>query len=122
MRGLRNRWQPVAAPIPKTWQPGNRRDTLVLLPLVLLMALAAAANPPVALSAEQASTAKRLAAQPWSTLESAADIVRRETGGRVLSVTPLEGGHRGYRVRVLLDGGRVTTILVDPQGSSRRPR
>ena len=56
------------------------------------------------------------------TPESAASIARRETGGRVLSVMPLNGAEQGYRIRLLLDGGRVATILVDARGSVRRQR
>ena len=42
------------------------------------------------------------------------DQVRRETGGRVLSVAPTErAGRRGYDVRVLLGGKRVRKVFVD---------
>ena len=51
------------------------------------------------------------------TLEQAADKVRRKTGGRVLSATPVEkGGRRGYNVRVLVDGKRVKQYYVDADG------
>ena len=51
------------------------------------------------------------------TLEQAADKVRRQTGGRVLSATPVEkGGRRGYNVRVLVDGKRVKQYYVDSEG------
>lgn len=51
-------------------------------------------------------------------LEQAADKVRRETGGRVLSAAPAQqGGQRGYNVRVLLDGKRVKNVFVDAQAS-----
>ncbi len=51
------------------------------------------------------------------TLEQAADKVRRKTGGRVLSATPVEkGGRRGYNVRVLVDGKRVKQYYVDSDG------
>jgi uncharacterized membrane protein YkoI len=51
-------------------------------------------------------------------LEQAADIVRRETGGRVLSATPTEQGSKhGYNIRVLLDGKRVKKVFVDAQSS-----
>ena len=73
-------------------------------------------------NAEKAPVVKRLSAQSQMTPESAAGVARRETGGRVLSVTPLEGSQRGYRVRLLLDGGRVTTVLVGPGGGIRRQR
>lgn len=50
-------------------------------------------------------------------LEQAADKVRRETGGRVLSASPDEkGGRRGYNVRVLVDGKRVKQYYVDADG------
>lgn len=57
---------------------------------------------------------------PGITLEQAANEVRRETGGRVLSASPAErGGQRGYEVRVLLDGKRVKSYFVDGQGRIR---
>jgi uncharacterized membrane protein YkoI len=63
----------------------------------------------------------RFAAPAAISLEQAADKVRRETGGRVLSATPSEqGGRRGYSVRVLLDGKRVKKVFVDAQGSPSR--
>ena len=44
---------------------------------------------------------------------AAASLVRREHGGRVLSVTPArQGDAAGFRVRVLLAGGRVKTLFV----------
>lgn len=99
-------------------KPRNRRAALLLL-----MALSGCwGHTALALGAERAVVVKRLAVQPRVTAETAAVIARRETDGRVLSVTPLEGGQRGYRIRLLLDGGRVTTVLVDLQGSISRPR
>lgn len=51
------------------------------------------------------------------TLEQAADTVRRQTGGRILSATPEnKGGQRGYTVRVLVDGKRVKQYYVDSEG------
>lgn len=50
-------------------------------------------------------------------LEQAADTVRRRTGGRVLSATPVrKGGERGYNIRVLVDGKRVRQYYVDSEG------
>lgn len=50
-------------------------------------------------------------------LEQAADMIRRETGGRVLSATPVDkNGQRGYTVRVLVDGKRVKQYYVDAEG------
>jgi hypothetical protein len=45
--------------------------------------------------------------------EQAAAVVSRAYGGRVVSVKP-EGN--GYKVRVLLEGGRVKTVQVDSRG------
>lgn len=54
---------------------------------------------------------------PGISLEQAADMVRRETGGRVLSATPVgNGGQRGYNIRVLVDGKRVKQYYVDSEG------
>ncbi|MEM7217215.1 MAG: hypothetical protein AAF515_02550 [Pseudomonadota bacterium] len=44
---------------------------------------------------------------------AAASLVRREHGGRVLSVTPARQGEvAGFRVRVLVAGGRVKNLFV----------
>jgi hypothetical protein len=57
---------------------------------------------------------------PGITLEQAANAVRRETGGRVLSAAPVDrGGQRGYEVRVLIDGKRVKNVYVDGDGRIR---
>jgi len=52
--------------------------------------------------------------------EQAAAVVKRTYEGRVVSVKP-EGsdGERIYKVRVLLDGGRVKTVQVDSRGNVR---
>ena len=84
--------------------------------------IAATGSPLAASSAEKNYAAKRLVAETLATPESAASIARIETGGRVLSVTPLKGAEGSYRVRLLLEGGRVTTILVGPQGGVRGQR
>lgn len=50
-------------------------------------------------------------------VEQAAAMVRRETGGRVLSANPTKSnGQRGYNVRVLVDGKRIKQYYVDDQG------
>ncbi len=63
-----------------------------------------------------------LVQQPAISVEQATAIARLETSGRVLSATPIEGGNRGYRVRVLLEGGRVTTVVIDRKGGVRKGR
>ena len=49
-----------------------------------------------------------------SDADTAAEIARTQTGGRVLSVTPLPDGP-GYEVKVLLGDGRVRTLHIDPR-------
>lgn len=57
---------------------------------------------------------------PGITLEQAANKVRQQTGGRVLSASPSErSGERGFEVRVLLDGKRVKSYFVDGDGRIR---
>jgi uncharacterized membrane protein YkoI len=69
------------------------------------------------LMAQQAQPNHYAAPVGGITLEQAADKVRRKTGGRVLSATPVEkGGRRGYNVRVLVDGTRVKQYYVDSEG------
>jgi hypothetical protein len=103
-----------------------------LLWSVLALPLALGVSAPAALAANQAlnggsvlGTLVAQQAQPnhyaapvgGITLEQAADKVRRKTGGRVLSATPVEkGGRRGYNVRVLVDGKRVKQYYVDSEG------
>ncbi|MDA1076077.1 MAG: hypothetical protein O3A63_15150 [Proteobacteria bacterium] len=55
---------------------------------------------------------------PGLSVEEATAIARRQTGGRVLSAAP--DGKNGYRVRVLLDGGRVTTVIVPDEKPNRK--
>jgi uncharacterized membrane protein YkoI len=68
---------------------------------------------------EKSELHTQFAAPAAISLEQAADKVRRETGGRVLSASPTEkGGKRGYDVRVLLDGKRVKKVFVDAHSGS----
>lgn len=53
--------------------------------------------------------------------DRAAAIARAQTGGRVLDVRPLPNGERGsFAVRLLLDAGRVRTVVVDGQSGQLR--
>ena len=105
---------------PRPIKPKLRHSHAALL--LLLAALAAPASLTTAWGAERPTVVKSLALQPPTTAQTAAGIARRETGGRVLSVTALEGGEGGYRIRLLLNGGRVTTVLVDARGGVRKSR
>ncbi|MBV1905798.1 MAG: hypothetical protein KUG75_06950 [Pseudomonadales bacterium] len=50
-------------------------------------------------------------------MQQATAIVRRATGGRIVSASPTKDG--GFKVRVVLDGGRVKTYKVDRNGNMK---
>jgi len=53
--------------------------------------------------------------------DRAAAIARARTGGRVLDVRPVpNGGRESFAVRLLLDAGRVRTVVVDGQSGQLR--
>ena len=53
--------------------------------------------------------------------DQAAAIARARTGGRVLDVQALPAGEQAaFAVRILLDAGRVRTIVVDGQSGQIR--
>ena len=53
--------------------------------------------------------------------DRAAAIARARTGGRVLDVRPVpNGGRQSYAVRLLLDAGRVRTVVIDGQSGQLR--
>lgn len=52
--------------------------------------------------------------------DRAAEVARSATGGRVLRVDLQDNGRPMYRVRVLVDGERVTTVAVDAQSGRLR--
>ena len=76
--------------------------------------------PVAAMSAEREPEQRNFAPQPSVSQDRALDLVRQAVDGRVLSVIPIEGGRRGYEVRVLLEGGRIQTIRVNPRGRIER--
>jgi hypothetical protein len=87
---------------------------LLLLPAVATDALAA---PSWARAAPAQVEPQSLVKPPGISLEQATNMVRRETGGRVLSAAPTDRG--GYEVRVLVDGKRVKNVYVDSDGRIR---
>lgn len=100
--------------LPSTSKRGFRKWLLwsvLVLPLGVFVA-------PLTVHATQQAQPNHYAAPVGGvSLEQAADKVRRKTGGRVLSATPVEkGGRRGYNVRVLVDGKRVKQYYVDADG------
>ncbi|MGI9325467.1 MAG: PepSY domain-containing protein [Pseudomonadales bacterium] len=57
---------------------------------------------------------------PGISIERAAKIAKRTTGGRVLSTSrKLRGGEPGVEVRLLINGSRVTKVFVDSEGEVR---
>jgi hypothetical protein len=96
----------------------RRRASMALLVLPMLAADVLAA--PVWARGPTQLEPQTLARPPGISLEQATNMVRRETGGRVLSAAPVErGGQRGYEVRVLIDGKRVKNYYVDSDGRMR---
>ena len=56
-------------------------------------------------------------------LRQAMAIARENTGGRVLSSKSFNSGNQGaqiHQIRLLVDGERVVTVVVDAQGRVRR--
>jgi hypothetical protein len=101
---------------------GIARIALLLTVLTLLPGVAAAAPGWMRNAQEPLEPSSLVNNPPGISLEQAANKVRRETGGRVLSASPTErSGQRGFEVRVLLDGKRVKSYFVDGEGRIRAP-
>lgn len=101
---------------------GRRRvaGAAVLLLALLVPPSPAEAAPDWRRGVQEQLEPNTLVRPPGITLEQAANKVRRETGGRVLSASPSDrGGQRGYEIRVLVDGKRVKSYFVDSQGRVR---
>lgn len=92
----------------------------ILVALSLLVPGSVLAAPDWTRSAQEQLEPNNLTRPPGVTLEQAANMVRRQTGGRVLSAAPSSrGGRQGYEVRVLEDGKRVKSYFVDDDGRIR---
>lgn len=105
------------SPARRTRRPARWRAVAALALVCGLLPGMASAAPDWRSDALEPNTLVR---PPGITVERCANIVRRETGGRVLSATPVErGGRRGCEVRVLVDGKRVRSLFVDSQGRIR---
>ena len=95
----------------------HRRRALAR-PLAALLVIVGLALAPVSVHAAPASQQSyNYTKQAGISVEQAAAMVRRETGGRVLSANPTKNnGQRGYNIRVLVDGKRIKQYYVDAQG------
>lgn len=91
-----------------------------LLPLGIALALGAGPAPALALEGEPVR--RGFAAQPGLSIDQANLLLRDQVEGRAVSVVPVEGGRRGYKLRVLLDSGRIISLRMDPDGRVRKPR
>lgn len=61
------------------------------------------------------------AAEPRVSLDEAVSRVQGAYRGQVIAASATSsGGHPGYRIRVLLDGGRVRTVFVDAVSGAMR--
>jgi hypothetical protein len=106
------------------------RASLLVLALAALSLPATAFDPEDWLDGAGNAAAKSdlvprnsLVSQPsLSAAQAAASVRSEQGGGRVLSVSPASrGGLSGYRVRILVDGGRVKTIFVGEQRPANNP-
>lgn len=98
-----------------------RSGTKWLLALVLVLFVSpAVAEKPFRLAADPGHQPRSRTKLKGISLEQATNIVRRRTGGRVLSATPSDRGRqRGFEVRVLVGGKRVKKVFVDAKGNLR---
>lgn len=97
----------------------RRLQTGLALALVLSLPLAAEAARPLFGSGQfeiPPPQQQSLVRPSGVSMEQAASMVQRQTGGRVLSTTAVD---RGFEVRVLVDGKRVKKVFVDSRGNIR---
>jgi hypothetical protein len=79
------------------------------MPLITALLIALLALAPLStVSADRGNGGKTSQGQGMSAGQ-ASEIARRQTGGRVLAVTPKDGG---YRVKVLTPSGEVRQVFV----------
>ena len=72
---------------------------------------------------QDASNSYLVSSAPAVGLKQATAIAREHTGGRVLSANKKQrSGQVVYRVRMLVDGERVVTVVVDAEGKVRQRR
>ncbi len=112
----------------------HRRWRQVSARLLVVLGVVFAAVPTLAIAARgpgiQAPTNANAFVQPnrsagrFVNLNQAIRIAQEESGGQVLSAKSVRGpnGAQRHRIRVLVDGQRVTTMVVDQQGRVLRRR
>ena len=112
---------------PPPWRQVSTRLLMVLgFVFTVVPTLAVAARGP----GIQAPTNAKTFMQPnrpagrFVNLNQAIRIAQEESGGQVLSAKSVRGpdGSQRHRIRVLVDGERVTTMVVDQRGRLMRRR
>ena len=99
------------------------RASRCLAPLLTLcFALALGGGSALAAGMEREPVRRGFAPQPGMSIDQVNRLLRGQVEGRAVSVVPVEGGRRGYKLRVLLDGGRIVSLRMDRDGRIRKPR
>ena len=99
------------------------RASRCLAPLLTLcFALALGGGSALAVGMEREPVRRGFAPQPGMSIDQVNRLLRGQVEGRAVSVVPVEGGRRGYKLRVLLDGGRIVSLRMDRDGRIRKPR
>lgn len=89
--------------------------------ICLLWVCVLAAAMPSVLMANDLRALQIVQQSPQIGADQAAAIVRDRTGGRVLNVRPTaESGRAGYAVKILLNEGRVRTVVIDAKSGRER--
>lgn len=89
-----------------------------LLQILILLPLAGVAAP-AAWSSPQAKLRQQAATVAAIGKSGAADVAQKRHGGTVLKVEEINtGGKTAYRVKLLLDGGRIKIVIVDASGGA----
>jgi len=110
-----------AQTFPTTQRYFKRACSALLLALV--MACAASVHAAEHRNHQGAPSGNSFAPAPGISIEKATAIARKHTGGRVLSATPkTRSSGTEYRIRMLVDGERVMTVVVDPKGRIKNKR
>ena len=95
------------------WE-GDGLMKLVLCALLVVLASGTLMSPSLSAEVIHPVQFETLAREGGISMQKATAIVRQVTGGRVVSASPSKNG--GFKVRVVLEGGRVKTYKVDRNG------
>ena len=100
-----------------------RRAALLPLLLVMLALPVHAAQPNGLKDLSRGQAGSSFAPAPGISIEKATAIARKHTGGRVLSASPRQRATgTDYQIRMLVDGERVISVIVDYKGRVKNKR